>query len=398
MHRRAEDDAATAAMMTDVTPMPQPRTILIVFVTAHVVNDFYSTVLPAFLPAVANEFDLDYTELGILSFAFTALTGVLPPILSNVADRSGRRRWMLVFGFAVGAVGFMAMAAAPTFWFIVIVSLLAGLGGATYHPQATTYIVSAYPRRPGRMLGIHGWGGSVGHFLAPAVVVLAVAVFDWRLSMVAIAVPLMLTAALLRVKLDEPPPTPSATLRGVINGQLVLVAITFGILSVVGRSFLTFFVKMLVDEGWRETSAGVLLTIVLLVGAVAQPLGGWAFDRIGGRKMFLVASGATAVLVAVFAATSGALALIAVAGIAFFGFSLFPMALALAAQHAPAGQTGAAVGVVFGVFGLMTAAAQPVVGSMAEIAGDIRVALAWLLPLALLGLALATRIESKTAS
>ena len=159
MHRRAEDDAATAAMMTDVTPMPQPRTILIVFVIAHVVNDFYSTVLPAFLPAVANEFDLDYTELGILSFAFTALTGVLPPILSNVADRSGRRRWMLVFGFAVGAVGFMAMAAAPTFWFIVIVSLLAGLGGATYHPQETTYIVSAYPRasRPHARHSRLGW-------------------------------------------------------------------------------------------------------------------------------------------------------------------------------------------------------------------------------------------------
>jgi len=373
----------------------QPRATLVVFIAAHTVNDFYATILPAFLPAVASEFDLDYTELGILSFAFTLLAGVLQPALGNIADRSGRRRWMLVLGFSVAAVGFLAMAVAPTFWFIVAVSLLCGLGAATYHPQATAFIVSAYPRRFGRMLGIHGWGGAVGHFLAPAVAVLVIAAFNWRIAMMAIAIPLVLTAIMLRVRLDEPPPTRSATLRSAITSQLVLVAITFGLFSVVGRSFLTFFVKMLVDEGWQETSAGVLLTVVLLVGAVAQPLGGWAFDRIGGRQVFLIAASGTVVLVAAFAVTSGTVSLIVVTGIAFFAFSLFPVGLALASQLAPKGQTGAAVGIVFGVSGLMTAAAQPAVGAIAEMVSDIRVALAWQLPVALLSLVLATRITKE---
>jgi FSR family fosmidomycin resistance protein-like MFS transporter len=379
-----------------VTHKPQPRTVLFIFIGAHTVNDFYATILPAFLPAVASEFDLDYTELGILSFAFTLLTGVLQPTLGNVADRSGKRRWMLVLGFSVAAVGFLAMAVAPTFWFIVAVSLLCGLGAATYHPQATSFLVSAYSGRLGRMLGIHGWGGAVGHFLAPAVAVLAIAAFNWRIAMVVIAIPMVLTAVMLRVKLDEPPPTRSATLRGVITRQLVLVAITFGLFSVVGRSFLTFFVKMLVDEGWAETGAGFLLTMVLLVGAIAQPLGGWAFDRIGGRQVFLVAAGSTVVLVAAFAVTSGAMSLIAVTGIAFFAFSLFPVVLALSSQLAPEGQTGAAVGLVFGISGIMTAAAQPAVGAIAESAGDIRFALAWQLPVALLSFALATRITGDT--
>ncbi len=367
----------------------RPRTVLLTLVGAHVVNDFYSTVLPAFLPALAEEFDLDYSELGVLSFAFVLLTGVLQPVLGNAADRSGRRRWMLMFGFSVGAVGFLAMAAAPTFWFIVGVSLLCGLGGATYHPQATAYITSAYPDRRGSMLGIHGWGGSVGHFLAPAAVVLTISAFNWRLAMVGIAVPLVIAAVALRVKLDETPATPSATLRGAMTPQLVLVAVTFGIVYMVGRSFLTFFVKMLVDEGWEETSAGVLLTILLLVGAVAQPLGGWAFDRIGGRKVYTIAAGSTAALVAVFGATNGPPSLMAVTGIAFFQFSLFPVALAQASQLVSAAQTGAATGLVFGISGLMTAAALPAVGLLAEAVGDIRVALAWLLPPALLGVALA---------
>jgi FSR family fosmidomycin resistance protein-like MFS transporter len=86
----------------------RPRAVLFVLVGAHVVNDLCSTVLPAFLPAVAEEFDLDYTELGILLFAFILLPGVLQPVMGHMADRLGRRRWMLVFGFVVGALGFFS--------------------------------------------------------------------------------------------------------------------------------------------------------------------------------------------------------------------------------------------------------------------------------------------------
>ena len=366
----------------------RPRTVLLTFVGAHMVNDFYSTVLPGFLPALAEEFNLDYVELGILSFAFILLTGVLQPVLGNLADRSGRRRWILVFGFTAGAIGFLAMAAAPSFWFIVGVSLLVGLGGATYHPQATAYIVTAYSDRPGRMLGIHGWGGSAGHFLAPAVVVLSVSVFSWRLAMASIAVPMFIAALVLRVKLEETPATPSATLRAALTPQLIVVAVSFGIVSMVGRSFLTFFVKMLVDEGWEETNAGVLLTVLLLVGAIAQPLGGWTYDRLGGRRVFTIAAGGTAILITVFAWTSGAVSLAAVTGIAFFHFSLFPVALAQASQLVPSTQTGAATGLVFGISGLMAAAILPAVGALAEVTGDIRVALAWQLPVVIAGLIL----------
>jgi hypothetical protein len=47
---------------------------------------------------------------------------------------------------------------------------------------------------------------------------------------------------------------------------------------------------------------------------------------------------------------------------------------------------------VFGVTGLMTATAQPAVGAIGEGLGDIRAALAWLLPLTLLAVVLARRI------
>jgi len=50
---------------------------------------------------------------------------------------------------------------------------------------------------------------------------------------------------------------------------------------------------------------------------------------------------------------------------------------------------------VFGVSGLMTAAAQPAVGALGEFVGDIRIALAWMLPVALLAIAVGSRISSE---
>ena len=372
-----------------------PRTVLLVFVGAHVVNDFYVTVLPAFLPALADEFGLDYTDLGILSFSFTLLSGLLQPTLGHIADRHGRRRAIVSAGFVVGGVGFFAMASAPSFWFIVAVSLLVGLGGSTYHPQATAYIVSAYPDDRGRMLGIHGWGGSVGHFLAPAVATLMIAAVDWRLAMVVIAFPVLASSAALRTVLPEVEPNSDARLLGALTRPLILLALAFGLLSMVLRSFLTFSVKMLVDEGWSDTSAGAVLTLILLVGAVAQPVGGRIYDRTGGRSVFLGAAVGTVLAIALFAVTSGALSLVAIAIIAFFGFGLFPVSLAMASHVGAEGQTGAAVGLIFGMSGLLSAAAQPAVGALGEALGDIRTALAWQIVVAIATVPLVLAIDAR---
>lgn len=373
--------------------MTRARTVLVTFVGAHVVNDFYATVMPAFLPALAEEFDLDYTELGVLSLAATLLSGVLQPSLGHYADRHGRRRFVVALGFALAGVGFVAMSLAPSFWFIVAVSLLVGLGAGTYHPQATAFLVRAYPAERGRTLGIHGWGGSIGHFMAPAAATLAVAAINWRAAMLMIALPLLVTSIVLKTRLEETEPNPEARLRGAISRQLLLVAVVFGLLGLVLRSFLTFTVKMLVDEGWAETSAGTALTVILLVGAVAQPIGGRIFDRLGARVILVGACLGSSVSIALFAASDGSLSLVAIGLIALFGFSLFPVGLAVASQLAGDGQTGAAVGVIFGVSGLMGAAAQPVVGALGEHLGDIRSALSWTIVITLLAIPMASRIH-----
>ena len=336
-----------------------PRAILGTFVAVHVINDFYATVLPAFLPALAREWDLDYTELGLLSFAFTLFTGVLQPLIGHVADKQGKRKLILSFGFFIGGSGFLLMAIAPSFWFITVVSLLCGLGAAAYHPQATAFVVSAYPNDRGRMLGIHGWGGSVGHFLAPAIATVAIAALDWRWAMVIVAVPIIGAGAGLWAYLPESSPNPEAALKGALGRPIVVAALAFGLLNTVLYSFVTFVVKMLVDEGWAEVTAGATLTTMLLIGVVAQPVGGRIYDRFGGRNLFVCANLGTIISVLIFSQTSGIVSLVAVGAIATFGFGLFPVSLAIASKIGGDSRTVFTVGGCFGVRGLLGATARP---------------------------------------
>ena len=374
-----------------------PRAILGTFVAVHVINDFYATVLPAFLPALAREWDLDYTELGLLSFAFTLFTGVLQPLIGHVADKQGKRKLILSFGFFIGGSGFLLMAVAPSFWFITVVSLLCGLGAAAYHPQATAFVVSAYPNDRGRMLGIHGWGGSVGHFLAPAIATVAIAALDWRWAMVIVAVPIIGAGTGLWAYLPESSPNPEAALKGALGRPIVVAALAFGLLNTVLYSFVTFVVKMLVDEGWAEVTAGATLTTMRFIGVVAQPVGGRIYDRFGGRNLFVCSNLGTILSVLLFSQTSGIVSLVAVGAIATFGFGLFPVSLAIASKIGGDSRTGFTVGIVFGVSGLLGAAARPAVGALAEAVGDIRLSLGWTVVFAIAALPFAMQLEKEDA-
>lgn len=370
--------------------------VLYAFVAVHVVNDFTATSLPAFLPAIEEEFGLSYFELGLLSLTFSILSGLVQPFIGNFADREGKRRWALVFGFLSTALGFVLIGLSPIFALVVLSSLLCGLGGSTYHPQATAFLVKTYPDERGQTLGFHGWGGSIGHFLAPVVVAVGVTQIGWRWTIALLSIPSLIAAGSLRRFLGETQKNPGATLRGAASKELLVMAVTFGLLGMVLRGFLAFLPTYLVELDWSLTSAGLITTLILVVGMFAQPMGGSVFDRIGGRRVFLVAALGSTISVGLFIVSSGWFELLAATGMAFFVFALFPVSLAMASEIAGAERTGAAAGIVFGLSGLSTAAIPAIVGKIADLT-DLRAALSVLvIPSALavvLSLALPDKIQ-----
>ena len=149
-------------------------------------------MLPAFLPALAREWDLDYTELGLLSFAFTLFTGVLQPLIGHAADKQGKRKLILSFGFFIGGSGFLLMAVAPSFWFITVVSLLCGLGAARHITLKQPPLIATPTRTIGAgCLAFTDGVARLAASLAPAIATVAIAALDWRWAMVIVAVPII---------------------------------------------------------------------------------------------------------------------------------------------------------------------------------------------------------------
>ena len=390
--------------LVDRGPAAEPSTAVAVssallfwFTGAHLVNDFNALMLPAFLPAMTDEFGLNYLQLGILSLSFTILSGVLQVFAGHYADRYGRRRQTLVFGFVITAVGFIGMGVSPTFAILVVASLLCGLGASTYHPQATAILVRTYPTERGRTMGVHGWGGSVGAFIAPLGVALLVTAVGWRSALFLLAIPGFVVAAMIRRGVEESAPNVDARLRGGIGRDVWRLAITFALLSMVIRGFLTFLPTFLVERGSTLSEAGLLTTLILVVGLVAQPVGGMAYDRLGGRRVFFAASAATSLSLGLFALSGGWLVLVAVAAVAFFVFSMFPVSLAMGSDLAGVERTGIGVGIIFGVSGLSGAAVQPIVGGIADQTG-LQVALSLLIVVAVLAAVSSLSLPAERAS
>lgn len=347
----------------------RPYTLLAGLTTGHMVNDFYAMILPPLLPALLIAFKMNYFQVGVLSFCFYILSGILQPTIGHLADKHAIRKKLLLAGFLINGAGCVAMGLAPTYLLVLLASLLCGLGAATFHPQSTNFITRLFPHTKGRAMGVHGWGGSIGNFLAPLVVAYLVSALGWRSGVMLLAVPGLLIVTLLWGMLEEPQDTRTASFSKGITRQLVLVALAFSLISMVLRGFLTFLPTFLVEQGSSLSQAGEITSMMLFVGLIAQPLGGHIYDKVGGRMIFLVCSLGTGIAMFAFTLSTG-LAMIAwTVVVGFFIFALFPVSLAIGSEIAKDNRVGISVGFIFGCSSTLSAFTPILTGYMADLFG-----------------------------
>lgn len=173
------DSTARSAFRSDV------RVIGVIGV-AHFFSHFFQLVLPPLFPLLKTVFGVTYVALGLTMSVFFGASGIGQTLSGLLVDRVGAHR-VLMGGMALFAGSIALAGLVPSYWMLLPVALLAGLGNSVFHP-ADYSILNAlvHPRRIGRGYSVHAISGNLGWAVAPTVVFTLTASFGWRPALVTV--------------------------------------------------------------------------------------------------------------------------------------------------------------------------------------------------------------------
>jgi FSR family fosmidomycin resistance protein-like MFS transporter len=288
--------------------------VLALIGSGHAVSHFYLLALPPLFPLLRQELGASYTELGLLVTLLNVSTGMAQVPAGYLVDRFGARRLLLlglaIMGLAMGALGF-----APSYWLMLVLVAIAGIGNSVFHP-ADYAVLSASVDRGwlGRAFSIHTFSGNLGFMLAPATMIALTALLGWRGALIAsgglafVVLCAMLAgsgvlrdeAAGARREGERPSERPAGG--GLLLSSPLLLLFLFYVLSATFTSGVQSFSVTALHGFWGTdlAIANLILTAFLVASAGGVLLGGLLADRTERYVLVTVSAfGAAALLMLV---------------------------------------------------------------------------------------------------
>ena len=154
---------------------------------AHAVSHFSQLLLAPLFPWLKAEFQVSYTELGLLLTIFFVVSSAVQTASGFVVDRFGPRP-VLLGGLALLGLAALGYAASTSYAMLAASAVLAGLGNGVFHPADYTLLNrNVHASRLGHAYSAHGITGTLGWALAPALMVPVALAAGWRAAMVTAA-------------------------------------------------------------------------------------------------------------------------------------------------------------------------------------------------------------------
>ncbi|MCC7370569.1 MAG: MFS transporter [Chloroflexi bacterium] len=399
-----------------------PR-VLFMAACLHTCNDAMFAVMYPLLPLIAADLGLSYAEVGIVKALYSGASAVLQ-LPAGVLGERFAEYWLLALGNGWGAVGLLGMAAATSFPILLVLSVLAGLGGNFQHPLASTMVARAFEGgRRGTAIGTLNFAGDLGKMAAPALVGLFALPYGWRTALVALGlfgIAFSVTMWLLKAWVNPPtappphaePVTPT-TVQTASSSTVVVprerhiggVPPAYWLLSLVGlmdastrAAALTFLPFALDRQGIDPVGVGFVFGVVFVGGALGKLFCGPLGDRFGPFAIIVLTESTTALaLMGLVWGPSAVLLPLAVV----FGFGLngtSSVLYAAVASLVPDGKRGRGYGLYYTVIDVAAAIMTALYGYYADWSGlDWTFALMALLTFAVIPLAIPLRSRLSVA-
>jgi predicted MFS family arabinose efflux permease len=327
----------------------------------HFLSHFYMLCLPPMFLAWQRSFGVSFAALGASIALMSGTTALLQTPVGFLVDRHGARPF-LVGGTLLMSLSIAAMGLASSFWQILGLAVLSGVGNSVIHPADYAIISgSADKERMGRSFALHTFSGNLGFSAGPPVIAALMLAMGWRAALtlvgllgVPVVAAILLQSGILRDQARHAPSTHGTAASGralLLSRTMVMFFLFFALGAMGGAGVQSWLVTVLkATHGLSLQIASVALTAYMLGSTSGVLVGGWFADshkeHVGPFAVVLTALSAALILVVNWLGLPG----LAVAGVMFLaglalGASRTPRDI-MVKDAAPPGQIGKVFGFV----------------------------------------------------
>lgn len=266
---------------------------------AHLINDAVTAIVPGLLPVFQESMDLSYAELGVIVLVSTIAATFLQPFIGIAADKKPMP-YLLPFGAALTCVGVVGLSVAESYWSLLTMAGLIGVGSAVFHPEASRAASMAAGPKKGLGQSIFQIGGNFGQAIGPLMIAWVFLPFGQHgalgfavLPLLAIVTLLVIarwylatTAASRAAKKMAAAVTAAPARYGALTLLVVVVVLRSWIQSGVA-SFLPLY--LINDLGYSVETAQYYTFLFLFAGVIGTFVGGMMSDYVSRKKIVLFA-------------------------------------------------------------------------------------------------------------
>jgi predicted MFS family arabinose efflux permease len=255
----------------------------------HFLSHFYVLTLPPMFLAWQHTFDVSFAQLGMTVMLMSGMTALLQTPVGFLVDRHGARPF-LVGGALLMSLSVAAMGFATSFWQILVLTTLSGVGNSVIHPADYAILSGSVDKeRIGRSFALHTFSGNLGFSAAPPVTALLMALLGWRHTLmlvgflgVPVVISILLQSAILKdqVRLEAKHAGPGLSGRQLLTSRTMLLFFAFFALgAMAGGGVQAWLVTVLrTVKGMALEVASTALTGYMAGSTVGVLVGGWFAD------------------------------------------------------------------------------------------------------------------------
>ena len=143
--------------------------ILFAVAIAHLFNDLLQAVIPASYPILKENYNLSFTQIGLITLSYQLAASILQPLVGLYTDKNPKPYGQM-YGMLFSLAGIIILAYASNFNFIIVAVLFIGIGSSIFHPESSRISFLASGGKRGLAQSIFQLGGNAGTAIGPLLV------------------------------------------------------------------------------------------------------------------------------------------------------------------------------------------------------------------------------------